>query len=150
MGAFDDAANILLPDPSDTEGSAAFRRKWGWDAHEQVILKGAYTAGDLEAVSNAVLVSGKRGESIMQAGATRIKLLDRLILDWTFARNGVKVPKTLDAIRRLPANYTTPILEACDKLASAMNEEEQEDFLDFVNGHSSDDSVPMKLLQKRS
>jgi len=150
MGAFDDVANILLPDPSDPDAAVAFRKKWGWDAHEQVIIRGAFTAGDQEVVTNASVNTTKKGETIFQAGTARLKLMDRMILDWTFARNGVKIPKTLDAIKRLPASYSTPILEICDQLSSSMTETEQEDFFDSANGHSSDPSKEMSLFQTQS
>ena len=145
MGAFDDVAPILLPDPTDPVAESAFRKKWRWDAHEQVVLRGAYTAADQEHVTNASVAMTKKGDTTMHAGTGRTVLMDRMILDWTFVRNGIKVPKTRDAIGRLPANYTVPILAAIDKLSSAMSEEEQEDFFGSANGHSSDSSEEMKL-----
>ncbi len=150
MGAFDEVANITLPDPDDAEKSAAFRKKWGWDPHEQVIIRGSYTAGDQEIITNASVGILKKGDTQFQAGTARTQLLNRMILDWTFKRNGVKVPKTLENVKRLTANYTTPILEVCDRLATGMTEEEQEDFFDSANGHSSDDSEKVRMFLTQS
>jgi hypothetical protein len=135
MGAFDDVEPIILPDPNNTTASDAFRRKWGWEQHEQVLLKGIVTVADQEYVNNHYVKSSKQGDMQMQAGTGRYALLDRMIIDWTFLRHGQKVPVTPANIRQLPANYSNPILERLDQLASAMSEEEQEDFLDSVNGH---------------
>jgi hypothetical protein len=139
MGAFDDVADITLPDPSDPEGAAAFRKKWGWEAHEVVLIKGTIEVADQEYVTNLTAKAGKRGGDIqLQAGTGRFALLDRMIRDWHFLRNGQKVPVTRENIRRLPANYANPILEAIDKIANGMTEEEQEDFLAYANGHIVD------------
>ncbi|HTJ49438.1 MAG TPA: hypothetical protein VL443_08310 [Cyclobacteriaceae bacterium] len=132
MAAFDDSNNIYIPDPSDPIVADQFRSKWGWDAHEQAIIRGTYTAGDMESVSNAAVTSNKDGKISYQAGSARTKLLERMIIDWTFTRNGQKIPVTPASIKRLPHNYTTPLLEKCDELASTLTEDEQEDFFDSV------------------
>lgn len=143
MGAFDDIAPIILPDPNDPEAAQAFRDKWKWDAHEQVILRGSYTAADMEAVTNASVLSNpgsKAGRMTFLGGTGRIKLMERMILNWTFARNGQTVPVSSNTIRQLPANYQTPILEKCDELAQLAldTEESQQDFLTSANGHTED------------
>jgi ABC-type transport system involved in cytochrome bd biosynthesis fused ATPase/permease subunit len=154
MGAFDDVAPILLPDPSDPEAASAFRAKWGWEPHEQVILSGTYSAADMEAVTNASVQAdpGKSTTMKFQGGAGRIELLHRLIKDWTFTRGGVKVSVSMHSIRQLPANYMTPILQKCDELArtTLTTEEEQQDFLTAANGHISDTSELMNLSQMKS
>ena len=151
MGAFDDVPNITLPDPTDQEAAAAFRKKWGWEPHEQVLLKGAIEVADQEYVTNLTAKAGKRGGNIeLQAGTGRFALLDRMIMDWHFLRNGQKVPVTRENIRRLKANYANPILEAIDAIAAGMSEEEQEDFLNSANGHIVDSSASMSLFQTRS
>lgn len=143
MGAFDVVGNITLPDPTDLEKEAAFRRKYHWEAHEMVILKGQFTGADQEALENVsstfankkkIQETGQAAE--MQVGTARIELLWRVILDWTFSSNGRKVAVSPDAIRRLPPHYFNPILEACDAIAKGMTEDEQETFLPSVNGHS--------------
>lgn len=146
MGAFDETPNILIPDDeADPQAAAAFRKRWNWDPHEVVMLRGSYTAGDAEVVNNASMQTDKQGKPIMVFGTGRLALLTRMIVDWTLAKNGRKVEVTPAAIRRLPANYTTPILERCDELAKAMTEEEQEDFLAGVNGHTVDASNETSL-----
>jgi hypothetical protein len=142
MGAFDEVSNILVPDDdADPEGAKAFRRKWKWDAHEQVIMRGSFTAGDHEAVQNATSPASpaqqrKITEVEARVGSGHLKTIERMIVDWTLTANGRKVTVTPQAIRRLPSNYLTPLLEKCDEIAVGMTEEEQEDFLPGVNGHT--------------
>lgn len=145
MGAFDVVPNIVIPDPDKPEEEAAFRKKWGWERHEQVIMRGSFSAGDQEAVGNAATVTDKKGNMSYQAGTGRLALLGRMIVDWTFTAGGRKVPVTPDAIRRLPSSYTTPLLEKCDELAQGMTEEEQENFFASANGHISENSVETSL-----
>lgn len=147
MGAFDLAPNIILPDPSDTEAATAFRKKWRWEAHEQVILKGQFTAADQEITSNAGqnYRNGSQNEIEMRFGSARLRMLERMIVDWTFAQNGRKVDVRPETIKRLPANYTTPILEICDQIAVGMSEEEQTRFFESANGHLKENSDPMSL-----
>lgn len=147
MGAFDQTPNILVPnDEGDPIGAAAFRKRWGWEAHEVVIMHGAFTTGDMEAITNASMSLDKQSSKPTFAGGSgRVHLLHRMISDWTFTAGGRKVPVTLDAIRRLPANYMTPLLEKCDEMAQGMTEEEQEDFFDSANGHSSESSNRMSV-----
>lgn len=145
MGAFDDVDQIILPDPSSPEAAAAFRRKWGWDEHEQVLLKGTITVADQKYISNEYLKSSKNGDMQMQAGNGRYALLNRMIVNWSFTRNGTQIPLTPANIDRLPANYSNPILERLDQLSATMTEEEQEDFLLSANGHSEVSSDLVKL-----
>ena len=146
MGAFDTTPNITIPDDeADPIAAAAFRRKWGWDAHEIVIIRGSFSAGDQEAVGNAAMTMDKKGNAKYQAGTGRLALLQRMIEDWTLSAGGRKVPVTPEAIRRLKSNYTTPILEKCDELAQGMTEEEQEDFFGAANGHISENFAETKL-----
>src|ERR1700692_627930 len=140
MGAFDDVANITIPDPTDPIAAEAFRKKWNWEAHESVTVKGSVTVADQEYVSNKYIRATKNGDTEMQAGTGRYALLDRMIIDWSLLRNNMRVPVSAANIRQLPANYSNPILERVDQLAAAMTEEEQEDFLPFVNGHIEESS----------
>jgi len=135
MGAFDEKQPIILPDPEQPEESAAFRRKWGWETHEQVLLKPTVTVADQIFVSNQTVRSKKNGEMEMFAGVGRYAILERMIINWTFLRNGQRVPVTPQNIQQLPANYSNPILEKLDQMAAAMTEEEQQDFLTSANGH---------------
>ncbi len=149
MGAFDDIPNVLVPDDTDMEAAKAFRRKWKWDAHEQVILRGTFTAADHEAVQNATSPTAptqqrKVTEVEARVGTGHLRLLERMIVDWTFTQNGRKVGVTPQAIRRLPANYVTPLLERCDEIAVGMSEEEQDDFLPSANGRTPESSLLTK------
>jgi hypothetical protein len=151
MGAFDQAANIVIPDDEgDPVGAKLFRRKWRWDQHEIVILRGVFVAGDQDAVSNAALVSDKKGNAVYAAGTGRLRMLERMIVDWTLAQNGRKVDVTPQNIKRLPTNYTQPLLDRCDELAGAMSEEEQEVFFSSANGLSRTSLEEMNLSQKPS
>jgi hypothetical protein len=120
MGAFDEIPNIILPDPADPEAATAFRKQWGWEPHEQVILRGSYTAADQEAVENAAsgVKSLGRGRPQLESrgGSARRTLLERMIVDWTFAQGGRTVPVTREMIGKLPVNYRRPILEKCDEI----------------------------------
>lgn len=146
MGAFDTVPNIVIPDDeADPIAAAAFRKKWGWERHEQVIMRGSFSAGDQEAVGNAAMTTDKKGNMSYQAGTGRLMLLSRMIVDWTFTAGGRKVSVTPEAIRRLKSNYTTPLLEKCDELAAGMTEEEQEDFFGSANGHISENLVETNL-----
>jgi len=147
MGAFDVAKPITIPDDSKPEEAAAFRKKWGWEAHEQVTIKGAYTGVEQEAVdnaSNAIKGKGKNRDFDIRVGTARNKLLEVMIVGWTFVQNGRSVEVTDRAILRLPANYRKPILEKCDEIAQTMDEEEEEDFLAPANGHSQASLDEMK------
>ncbi len=145
MGAFDDKAPITIPDPNDAVAADTFRKKWGWEPHEQILLKGSVTVADQEYVSNHYVKTSKKGDMETTAGTGRYALLDRMIMDWSLSRNGTRVPVTPASIRQLPANYSNPILEALDKMAAAMTEEEQEDFLDSANGHIEVSSELVRL-----
>jgi hypothetical protein len=150
MGAFDQIANIVIPNDEDPEAAKAFRKRWNWEAHEVVILRGTFSAGDQEAVGNASLVTDKKGGTLFAAGTGRLKMLERMIVDWTFMQNGRKVEVTPAAIKRLPANYSKPLTDRCDELAQAMTEEEQEDFFTSANGHSSENWAEMNPSQRPS
>lgn len=139
MGAFDDTGTVVVPDPESPEDAAAFRKRWKWEAHEQVILKGTYTTADQESVENAssgMKGTGKQAALDVRLGSSRRRLLEVMILDWTLARNGMKVEVTKEAIGRLPANYRDPILSAIDTIASGMSEDEQQLFTSGANGHT--------------
>lgn len=137
MAAFDDISPITLPRNEDE------RKRWGWEPHEQVVIRGVYTAADAEAVGNSSASTGKDGV-VFQLGTARIKLMERLIQSWTFTRNGLPVPVSLDAIRRLPGTYQTPILDVCDSLSQVMPAQEQEDFLPSASEHIVDGFASVK------
>jgi hypothetical protein len=145
MGAFDDVENITLP-PSDPVEAETFCKQWGWEPHEQVMLRGNVTVADQKYITNEYLKSTKGGDAQMRAGDGRYALLNRMIISWSFTRNGQQIPLTPANIDRLPANYSNPILERLDKLASAMNEQEQQDFLTSANGHTEVSSNLVTLL----
>lgn len=134
MGAFDDVAPITIPRSEDE------RKRWGWEPHEQVVLKGSITVADQEYVTDQYGKSGKGGNVEMQMGKGRFAILDRMIMSWTFTRNGQPVPVNANMIRKLPARYSNAILEVVDGLAQTMTEAEQEDFLPSVNGHTVESS----------
>lgn len=147
MGAFDTIPNIVIPDDeADPGAAAAFRKKWGWEPHEQVIMRGSFSAGDQEAVGNAAMTTDRKGKTSYQAGTGRLMLLNRMIVDWTFTSGGRKVSVTPEAVRRLRSNYTTPLLEKCDELAQGMTEEEQEDFFGSAKEHISESSFETNLF----
>lgn len=148
MGAFDDISNITLPDPGQPDEAAAFRKKNKWEAHEQVILKGAYTIYEQEIVGNGSSVTDPKKGVTFQMGTGRVKLMQAMIVGWTFTRNGHTIPVTLESIRKLPVNYSGPILEKCDELAQTMTEEEQTDFFPSANGHTEENSVEANLSLK--
>lgn len=149
MGAFDLVPNKVIPDPDDTEGAVAFREKWRWEAHEQVIMRGSLTAGDQETIGNGATITDKKGQMTYMGGTGKMKMLECMIVDWTFAVDGRKVEVSPRNIRRLPANYWQPLLEYCDELAVTMEEDEQMDFFGSANGHSSANSAGMKSSRKR-
>lgn len=138
MGAFDEKAPIILPDPDNADEAAKFRKKWGWEAHEQVLLKPTVTVADQIYVSNQTVRSKKNGEMEMFAGVGRYAILERMIINWTFMKNGQRVPVSASSIQQLPANYSNPILEKLDAMAAAMTEDEQQDFLTSSNGHTQE------------
>jgi hypothetical protein len=164
MGAFDVIANITVPDPSGGPASAAyrekhgqeataeqeFRAKWGWEPHEQVIMRGAFTAGDHEAVQNATspMTPVQQGKQVTELGARmgtgQMTMLERMVLDWTFTSGGRKVEVTPDMIRRLPSTYLTPLLEKCAEIAVAMTPEQQKAFLPSANGHTKENLQVVK------
>jgi hypothetical protein len=123
MGAFDDVAPIILP-RSDEE-----RTKWGWEAHETVILKGQLDVSDQEYVANRYGKADKKGNVEIAMGTGRYALLHRMIKSWTFMYNGKPVELSVSNINRLPASYSNPILSVIDELSQTMTEEEEDDFL---------------------
>lgn len=155
MGAFDVKDNITVPDDEAAPDEAkAFRKKWRWDPHEVVILKGTYDAADHEIVQNATAPSMNTREGppkemgIGRTGSGHMKMLERMIVDWTLARNGRKVEVTPASIRRLPSNYMTPLLAKIDEISAGMSEEEQDDFLASANEHSPESSDDLNLSLK--
>lgn len=147
MGAFDQIIpNIIVPnDDTDPQAAAAFRKKWGWEPYEIVILRGVLTAGDTEALTNASVSMGEDGRSpVASAGTGQTLLLVRLITDWTLRMGAQKAPITLENVRRLPGNYVTPLLEISNRLSLGMTQNEQKDFFSSVNGHTSENSGEMK------
>jgi len=139
MGAFDEVSPITIPRSEED------RKRWRWEPHEQVLIKGTITVADQEYVTDQYGQSGKNGGVEVRMGKGRFALLDRMIISWTFTQNGHPVPVNALAIRRLPANYSNAILEVIDNISTSMSEEEQEDFLDSANGHIVDDSKSTKL-----
>jgi len=145
MAAFDEGGTITLP-RSEEE-----RRHWGWEPHEQVIVKDTYNAADMEFVGNHIAKSGvaqknSKGALEVTFGTSRLKLLERMIVTWTLTdRAGRPVPVSPLSIARLKANYTDAILSVCDEIAQTLSEEEQEDFLPAVvapvQAHSSQTSL---------
>jgi hypothetical protein len=146
MGAFDNVENILIPNPEDAE---TFRARWHWEENESVLIKGTITVSDQEYVTNHYGNASKSGSIELKMGNGRFAILDKMIIDWTFVQNGQKVPVTPQNIRRLPANYSNPILEEIDKLTQRMTVVEQEDFLNSANEHTVDSLEIMRLSQKR-
>lgn len=128
MGAFSKAKNIVVPDDENPEEAAAFRQQWGWEAHEQVVLRGAITAGMQE----------KAGNLTGQQGTASLTLLEAMIVSWTFADDGGHpIAPSLEAIRRLPAEYLTPLtLKLGELQMRGMDEAAQQRFLAALNGLS--------------
>jgi hypothetical protein len=134
MGAFDRARTILIPNDEKPEEAKKFREKWGWEPHEQVVLHGAFTAGIQEEIGNVATQMDEDGKPYMATGSARLVMMEKMIAHWTFTKGGQPVPVTLDAIRELPAEYQTPILEEIDKLAKrGMSKEAQKRFLPGAN-----------------
>jgi hypothetical protein len=137
MGAFDKAKDILVPNDEKPEEAAAFRKKWGWEPHEQIIMRGKMTAGIQEEISNASTVIGADNTAVIQTGSGRMTMLEHMIVRWTLTRGGGLVDVNVDTIRELPMAYTTPLFEVCDELAKGvMSEEQQKTFLHSANGHT--------------
>ncbi len=128
MGAFSQAKNVLIPNDEAPEEAAAFRKQWGWEPHEQVLMRGAVTAG----------IQEKAGNLGDQQGTASLVTLEAMIISWTFVDDaGHPVAVSLDTIRRLPPEYLTPLSLECAKLQQkGMNEEMQQRFLAALNGHS--------------
>lgn len=137
MGAFDRAKNIIVPNDEKPEEAAAFRKKWGWEPHEQIIMRGKLTAGIQEEVANASSAIGADNTPLLLAGSGRNIMLEQMIISWSLTRNGQPVEVSLDTIRELPTEYTTPLFELCDVLAAGvMTEAQQKSFLASANGHT--------------
>lgn len=156
MGAFDAKQPIVIPNPNNPEQAAAFREKWGWEPHEQVILRGVYTAGHMAAVQNASVHSDIGSDQAssritLATGDGRLKLMECLIIGWTFKQGGQDVPVSIHAISQLPYHYMQPILEECDKISgTTLNQEQQKSFLTSANGHISVDSDLVSPLPTKS
>lgn len=152
MGAFSkQRKNIVIPDPDKPEESEAFRKKWGWEPHEQIILRPVFTEGAREAIGNASTQVDTDGNVAILAGTGRTAMLEQMIVSWTLTDDhGVVVAVTPENIRDLPAEYSTPALEVCDKLAVGMSKAAQKNFLGSANGHSSANSAEVKPHLQRS
>lgn len=133
MGAFDKKADILIPDDDrDPKAAAAFRKRWNWDSHEQIIIKGTFSAADqaeMENASSELAGKGRKRNLKVKTGDARLKLLECMVVNWTLTEGGRPVQVTPANIARLPANYRKPVLERCDEIAMVLDEEDQEDFL---------------------
>ena len=137
MGAFDKVKNIVIPDDEQPAEAAAFRKKWGWDAGEQVVVRGKFTAGIQEDIGNIATQMDEDGKPFMVTGTARLSMMEHMIVSWSFTQNGHPVPVSLDAIRELGAEYQTPILEKIDELAKkGMSKEAQKRFLPSASGHT--------------
>jgi hypothetical protein len=139
MGAFDDVMPITIP-RSEEE-----RKRWKWDAHEQVILKGSMDVSDQKYTANKMGRMGKDSQMEVLMGEGRYALLERMIISWTFTKNGHPMPLSSSSIGRLPSSYSTPILNVIDEINTGMTEEEQEDFLPSANGHIVESSTLTSL-----
>lgn len=135
MGAFDDFPPVTIPRSEDE------RKKWGWEPHEQALLKGCMDVSDQKYTANKMGKMGKNSEMEVQMGEGRYALLERMILSWTFTKNGQMVALSPANIGRLPSSYSTPILNVIDEITAGMSEVEQEAFLDSANGPTVDGSV---------
>lgn len=152
MGAFDRKPDVTIPNPEGGKASEAYRKKhgehataeqefrarWGWDDHEQIVIRGTFTVSDQEQMENSSSTlegKGKKRDLKVRTGSARRVLLERMIVSWTLTKNGQIMPVTPENIGLLPANYRKPVLEACDEIAKTMDEDEQEDFLPSANGH---------------
>jgi hypothetical protein len=144
MGAFDDVMPITIP-RSDEE-----RKRWKWDAHEQVILKGSMDVSDQKYTANKMGRMGKNSQIEVLMGEGRYALLERMIISWTFTKNGMPMPLNSSSIGRLPSAYSTPILNAIDEINTGMSEEEQEDFLDSASVPTVESFMLEKMPRKIS
>lgn len=143
MGAFSKVKNILVPnDDEDPKAAAVFRKKWGWEPHEQVVMRGKFSAGLQEEIGNVTTQVDEDGKPYVVAGTGRNVMLEHMIVSWTLVDDaGRPVEVTLANIRELPAEYTTPLLEECDKLAKrGMSKEAQKRFLRIVNAPTKENS----------
>lgn len=131
MGAFSNVPEIIIP-RSEEE-----RLEWGWEPHEQVILKGRLSVADQKYTANKMgKINQKDGRFAVEVGTGRFALLERMILRWTFMNEeGRAVPVNALTIDELPSTYSTPILSVIDEITGGMKEEEQQDFLISANGH---------------
>src|SRR5690348_739190 len=121
MGAFDDIQNITIPNPHDPQAAEIFRKKWKWDEHEQVLIKGEITVEDEEYVTDQYgRMDFKKQNVEVSMGKGRFAILDKMIIGWTLMRNGNPMPLTKNNIRKLPHRYSTPILEEIDKMSAEM------------------------------
>lgn len=145
MGAFDSSQDITIPDPSDPSEEKKFRYKWGWDANEQIIIKSKLSVADSIYVANNYASKGKNNELEMQMGEGRYSLLHRMIVTWTLTGDGKQIPLNKQNIYHLPSQYSTPVLDAIDKLSGPMEEKEQEDFLNSVIDATSENLNMTKM-----
>ena len=151
MGAFSKKRkNIVIPDPDDTKGSAEFREKWGWEPHEQIMIRSVFSQGVSESIGNASTQVDGEGNITLLAGTGRTSMLENMIVGWTLTDDdGVPVSVTPENIRELPPEYSTPVLEMCDKLATGMSKVEQKRFLGSVKGRfqANSDGAKQRLLR---
>src|SRR5258708_1115725 len=140
MGAFSKKRNVLVPNDEDPKAATEFRKKWGWEAHEQVVLQGKFSAGLQEEIGNIATQMDDEGKPFLVAGTARFTMLEQMIVSWTLTDDaGHPMEASLANIRELDADYTTPLLEECDKLAKrGMSKDAQKSFLRTANG-------PMKV-----
>jgi hypothetical protein len=113
-----------------------------WDAHEQVTARAVATVADEEWVNNQVLImkkAEKKNKGLdfdSQLGATRRLWLERMIVSWTFTKNGQPVPVSKAAINKLPSKYADYIYEQIN--AANEDPDEEEDGGDGQEGKGQD------------
>ncbi len=107
-----------------------------WENHETVTIRVTPTLEDEEWVNNQVARmitpnKGARNKGIAiesNMGATRRLWIERMIVNWTFTKNGMSVPVSRNAIRQLPTPYADFIYEKLMEYQPELDEEEEDDF----------------------
>ena len=114
------------------------RDEKNWEAWEAVTIKAKQSLADEAWVQNHMVRTetskGKSNDMLAQIGTVKQKLLERMIVSWTFTdENHNPVPHTAQAIGELDTAYADFIYDEINKRNQPMDEEEQKSFLSVVS-----------------
>ncbi len=154
MGAFDNT-NETITIPTSPEQA----KEWGWEPHESVTVRTVVTVEDEEAVNNQVMKmvsnfgKGKKNQALdiqSNLGATRRLWIQRMLVSWTFTKNGMPIPISAESLKQLKGSYLDRIYDAiqAEQEQYEQDEDEAENFTSdasSITEEASSEPIPIEM-----